>query len=586
MVDKKTLVAQWAFDTRPVLGRFHLWLEDVEVEWEKGVKVPGYTFAPRGIRRQLAVASAVTALGTKLFGGHGGAVDADKDERNRVKKHADAVSAYTLSEALWHMTRTLPENHAIMVCLGEGLMPKAGETPLMGANPQLGFGRVYARPEIARYVDFQVRRLLNEKERNWDDFYSAIKRRGITIWGAAIDTLECTTRFARGDETGPMTVMHLFDQPLVITKPYESYIGALCVPEDVRKAAEDQSVLLDVKTPRSMVWEAIQLAYPGIEPQNVHVWTLRGGTRHVRLGKLWEEWAALGVDLVDDTWETPAGLPAFTDSGTYAPTYMVRTWEDDDGKTHLFITDGYAASAEGMQAASLSEALDVDVSLALCSPKFRRSMGDEWAAMRLDPDDPEFAANVVAAIGDVPERDIEEYRHAISEARESNFPMSDRVIRAEDFFPEKGWRAFATSAYMCRDPYTGTEGVTELEAGVYRVTSRLATRKVSIRCTFVFRLEEGFAQSRLVFSPLLNRFMAGTDWTQRPVKVSDSGRIRNELQTMMSQALEYEGSRIKIHFDRIDDKVLSRERKRVVREVLEWYRANHPVWFDWIDLSD
>ena len=31
-IDKRNLVAQWAFDTRPVLLRFHLWLEDVEVE--------------------------------------------------------------------------------------------------------------------------------------------------------------------------------------------------------------------------------------------------------------------------------------------------------------------------------------------------------------------------------------------------------------------------------------------------------------------------------------------------------------------------------------------------------------------------
>ncbi len=29
-IDKRNLVAQWAFDTRPVLLRFHLWLEDVE----------------------------------------------------------------------------------------------------------------------------------------------------------------------------------------------------------------------------------------------------------------------------------------------------------------------------------------------------------------------------------------------------------------------------------------------------------------------------------------------------------------------------------------------------------------------------
>ena len=31
-VEKRNLIAQWAFDTRPVLLRFHLWLEDVEIE--------------------------------------------------------------------------------------------------------------------------------------------------------------------------------------------------------------------------------------------------------------------------------------------------------------------------------------------------------------------------------------------------------------------------------------------------------------------------------------------------------------------------------------------------------------------------
>lgn len=587
MLDQKTLVAQWAYDTRPVLGRFHLWLEDVEVEWEKGVKVPDYTFAPRGIRRQLAMASAVTALGTKLFGGHGKAVNASKDERNRVKKHADAVSAYTLSEALWHMTRTLPENHAIMVCLGEGLMPKAGETPLMGANPQLGFGRVYARPEIARYVDWQVRRLLNDEDRTWDDFYQAMKRRGITLWGAAIDTLECTSRFADGDPTGPMTVMHLFDQPLVMTQPFESYVAALTVPGEVKRAAESVSILLNVKTPRAKVWEAIQLAYPGIEAKNVHVWTLRGGTRERRLGKLWAEWEAIGAHLVDDTWKCPSGVEAFTDSGTYAPTYMVEAWTDDEHKTNILILDGYAASAEGLQGASLSDALDVDVSMALCSPHFPMHLDDDWKVMALDGNDPNFASKMAAVLDrEVSPDEVLQYLDAIAEARDSNFPMMGQVIHADDFFPEKNWRVLATSGYMSLDPYTGTEGVTRIEDDLYKVTSRLATRKASIRCTFTFRLVEGLEQSRLIFSPLLNRFMDGTDWTRRPVKVSDSGRIRNELQTLIAPALEYEGNRIKVHFDRIDDKVLASERKLTIRRVLEWYRTNHPVWFDWIEFAD
>ena len=46
---KRNLVAQWAFDTRPVLLRFHLWLEDVEVERAQAEPVSAHTFTPRGI---------------------------------------------------------------------------------------------------------------------------------------------------------------------------------------------------------------------------------------------------------------------------------------------------------------------------------------------------------------------------------------------------------------------------------------------------------------------------------------------------------------------------------------------------------
>lgn len=583
---KKDVIAQWAYDGRPVLGRFHLWLKDVDVEWEKGVRAPDYTFAPRGIRRQLALASAVTALGTKLYGGFGDAIGADKLERNRIKKDADALSAYTLSEALWYLTRSLPENHAIMVCLGEGLMPKAGETQLMGANPMLGFGRVYARPEVAKFVDRHVRRLLNEPGRTWDDFYSAIRARGITIWGAAIDTLENTTRFATGETTGPMSVLHLFDQPLVATRPYESYMGSLTVPKDVADAAAENSVLLDVSTPRARVMEAIELAYPGIRRENVHVWTLRGGTRARRLSGIWGEWAALGVHQVEEGWITPKGVASFSDSGTYAPTYMVEAWTDDDGERHVFLCDGYAASAEALQAASLSEALDVDVTMCLCSPSFELGLEEEWRVMRIHPEDPEFVQKAAAAIGDTgaePER-VEHFREAIREARRCNFPVGFRVVRASDFFPEKRWRVLATSGYMCDDPYTGTDGVTRIGEDTYRVTTRLVTRQVSIRIAFDLQLMEGHEKTRLIFSPLLTRFASGSDWTTRAVRVSDSGRIRNELQTMMGTALEYEGERMKVFFDRIDNEVMSPEKKLIIRAALTWYSEQHPVWFDWLEV--
>ena len=48
-IDKRNLVAQWAFDTRPVLLRFHLWLEDVEVE-----RVAGSSRSPTTRSRRAA----------------------------------------------------------------------------------------------------------------------------------------------------------------------------------------------------------------------------------------------------------------------------------------------------------------------------------------------------------------------------------------------------------------------------------------------------------------------------------------------------------------------------------------------------
>jgi hypothetical protein len=584
---KRNLVAQWAFDTRPVLLRFHLWLEDVEVERALPDSVASRSFTPRGIHRCLAMTSAVTALGTRLFGGFGEGAGKDKAAYNQVKKSADAISAYVMSEGLWHLTRTLPENHAIMVSLGEGLMPKAGETPEMGANPLLGFGRVYARPEVARIVDRRVRRLLNEPGHTFDKFHRWLQERGITLWGAAVDTLENTSRFAEGKPTGPMAVFHLFDSPLRVSKPYESYMGCLTVPRQVSEAAERAAVLLDYRTERRKVLECVEAAYPGVRREHVHVWTLRGKSRVARLGKLWEEWKALGVHLVEDGWKAPSGLEVFTDSGTYAPTFLVGSWKDAAGAPHVFLCDGYAATAEAMQAASLSEVLDVDASMSLFSPTFDQPCDVERRIMQLDPAAPDFAHRVSELLGgrEVEAGRVKAYAEAIAEARDSNMPLDRRVLRADDFLPEKSWRTLACTGYMCDDPYTGAPGVTKVSDGVYRVTTQLATRLAKSRITFTFRLMEPLEQARHVFSPLLVRFLSGVDHTRRAVKISDSGRIRNELQTMLSQAIEHDGEKMRVHFDRIDEKVMPREKQRAIREVLEWYRAVHPMWFGWLEVA-
>lgn len=587
----RDMLAQWAFDTRPVLGRFHLWLEDVTTEWMRGKPSPDkpcdMSFVPGALERQLAMTAAVTALGTKLFGRFGEGEGLDKAGLNQVKKEADGVSAYAMSEGLWYLTRHLPENHAIMVCLGEGLMPKAGETPEMGSNPNLGFGRVYARPEVARALDAKVVRLLNDPDYGWKEFYTEIQRAGITVWGAAIDTLENTSRFALGRAPGTMTILHIFDQPLHIVRPYEGYMGTLLLPKAVSEAAAEASILLDYRTPRKLVLEAIGKAYPGIRPENIHVWTLGGASRKTRLSGLWDSWSELGAHLIEDGWIFPrTGRALFTESGTYSPTHSVGTWQDESGATHLLILDGYAASAEAVAAATLAEAKGVDASLSVFTSSFKLPYQLEQKVMHLDPEAESFREKLAALTGsEVDDKVAASYREQIAEGAEAGIPLHKAVLSADDFFPDKSWELLALGSYMGDDPYTGLPGVEELGDYRYRVTTRLTSKTVDKRVHMTFRMIQPDGKERLVFQPLLQRFLHGEDYTQRAVKISDSGRIRNELQTLCSDALEFPGGRrMRLVFDRVPEAVFSEQQKVRLAELLRWYQERHPVWFSWLEL--
>jgi len=590
-MDKTNLIAQWAFDTSPILGRFHLWLEDIEIEWirEKtsSSEITSISFVDDRMERLFITTAAVTALGTRLFGQYGEGKGLDKKGLNNVKKNADAISAYAMSESLWYLSRSLPENHAIMVSLGEGLMPKVGESPEMGSNPLLGFGRIYARPQVAKFLESRVHRLINSNDYKQADFFNEVNNVGITIWGTAIDTLENTSRFAKGAKTGPMTVLHVFDQPLAISKPYEGYVGNLVLPQEIVEKASEESLLIDFFTPREKVLYAIKITYPEIKTENIHVWTLRGKSRERRIGKLWQEWESIGVHVIDEGWILPTGQPAFTDSGTYAPTFSVGTWRDKKGQLQLFIIDGYAASAEAVQAASLYPILDLNVSLTIFSSKFELSYDQEPYIIQLNPDDPDFSKKLSAIFKrDVDDEKIEMYSDNIRQAKSAGIPMNKRAIAADDFFPKKQWRVMAISGFMLPDPYSNSPGVEKINDGTYTVTVRLSTRKGDKRIRFTFRLLETFEESKLVFNPLLIRFMAGEDFRHRPIKISDSGRIRNELQTLCSEALEYFDSyKIRIHFDMIPEDVISKEKQIILREILEWYKENHPIWFKWLELG-
>ena len=592
LTEKRNLIAQWAFDTRPVLGRFHLWLDDVEINWldDNGhVEFQNeITFVGGAMERMFIMTAGVAALGTRLFGRYGEGKGLDKKANNSIKKDADAVSAYLMSESLWYLSRQLPENHAIMVCLGEGLMPKGGESPDMGSNPLLGFGRIYARPQVAILLDRLVQRLINNPEYTWDDFMARIKKEGITIWGAAIDTLENTTRFAKGAETGPMTVLHVFDQPLSVTRPYEGYMGTLLLPKAVADHAANASLHVDYHTPRAKVMEAIQLTYPGIQPEHVHVWTLAGATREARLGSLWEEWKAVGAHIAEHGWALPSGQKLFNDSGTYAPTYSVGTWFDEAGQQHLFIVDGYSATAEAMQAASLAPILDLNVSLALFSSKFDLPWNKEGHIMHLDAEADDFMEQLNAIAGTELSQDMgTRYRQCIRDARDAGIHVERRTLTAEDFLPHKKWDVMALVGYMLEDPYTGTPGVEALDSDTYRVTVRLSTPHGTKEVKLTLRFMENERERPLVCNPLLIRFFHGEEYRQRAVKISDSGRIRNELQTLCSEAMEHFGANgMRVHFDKISQDVISLENQKLLRDILIWYKEDHPLWFNWLEIAE
>src|SRR5262249_16119873 len=177
------------------------------------------------------------------------------------------------------------------------------------------------------------------------------------------------------------------------------YMGCLPAPTPVAPAAENAAVLLDSRPPRKLIVEGIEAAYPGIRRENIHVWTLRGKSRVHRLGRLWEEWEKAGVHLVEDGWKAPSGFAVFTDSGTYAPTFLVGSWKDGAGAPHVFLCDGYAATAEAMQAASLADVLDVHATMSLFSPSFELPVDVESRLMQLDPDAPEFTERLKSLIG-------------------------------------------------------------------------------------------------------------------------------------------------------------------------------------------
>jgi hypothetical protein len=139
---------------------------------------------------------------------------------------------------------------------------------------------------------------------------------------------------------------------------------------------------------------------------------------------------------------------------------------------------------------------------------------------------------------------------------------------------------------MNPDLYTGAPGVEMLSEDCCRVRVRLSSRRGEKLITMTLKLKDPLDQSRFIFNPLLTRFMSGEDYESRPVRISDSGRIRNELQTLCSEALEFrKNGVIRVHFARIPTDVISRDNQIKLLDILNWYKKNHPIWFTWLEIA-
>ena len=216
-------------------------------------------------------------------------------------------------------------------------------------------------------------RLVNDPTYEWPEFWLDLQIAGITVWGAAVDTLENTSRFAKGSPTGPTTVLHLFDQPLKVARPYEGYMGNLVLPREVVDHAAEESILIDFRTPRRAGDGGDRRHLPRhrtgarsrVDPRR----RLPGAPPQARCGP---NGATLGAHLVEDGWTMPehrrSGVHRI---GDLRPGFLVGPFSDDTGVPHVFICDGYAASAEAMQAASLDPVFDLSTSMCIFSSEFK-----------------------------------------------------------------------------------------------------------------------------------------------------------------------------------------------------------------------
>ncbi len=529
------------------------------------------------LQKALSLTGGFAALTVRLCGGFGNALDANPEELNLAKKYADQVVTQSLHECFWRIGRILPSGHILLVAMGEGSTAKMGE---VGASPMLAFPTVYGEPELARDSENVLKRAMAGKC-SWEEVQDHLKRRRVSVMSMVVDPLENTSRFARG-LSGASVVVHYFDRMMRLRAPVEGYMGVLVTPGRVARAGD-----FNYRTPRAQVLNFIRKAYPAIRARNIHVWMLGGKKRAKRTAFVRNQWETLGAHLVEPDWLLPTGLPAFTESGSYAPCRTVSDWIDETGELHCFLVDGYSGSAEAIQTGTLDKVRDQFTSLCQFSPDFRFGADQEAQIMHLNPDQPNFETELKAVVDGITHDEIKAHAQTLRMARLANLPPAQEALRANDYFEDGEYKVFATDAAISTDNYTGRQGVELVDAErlTYCVTNRLDGLDGERVEKLYFRLTGSLEEFRRSSMGLLEQVCNGEDYQHRAAPHSDAGRIRHELQMMYFEALKpLEGSDVRVDFDLIDDRALTPQKKEKLKSVLEWNIKHFPQHYGWLEL--
>ena len=460
-----------------------------------------------------------------------------------------------------------------------GRDPGDGRQPAARLRPRLRAARGGAHRRPAGAPAAQRARLHASSE-----FYAGLRARGITIWGAAVDTLENTSRFAEGKATGPdggLPPLRLAAHRLAPVRVVHGLPHRAAARGRGRRA---RSLLLDYRDAAREVTRGDRSDLPRHQREQhprldaAAARAAPGGS--ASCGRSGRRSACTSSRTAG---RRPSGLRGLHRLGHLRADVPGRELEGRRRRdTHVFLCDGYAATAEAMQAASLvrgARRRRIDGALlaaASSCPCERR--GPAHAARPRRARLRAAARERVRRAGRRRGAGRSSYAEAIREADGlQRAARASRVLRADDFLPEKNWRRARVRPATCATTRTPARAGVDAASptSVYRVTTRLATREASSP-HHVHVPAAWSRSSRRATSSARCSSASCRAWTTRraPVKISDSGRIRNELQTMFSQALEHDGDRIRVHFDRIDEKVMPKESQRAIRDVLEWYKPS------------